>query len=552
MTTKMCLHEGTLRDGKTFKFPETMSVTADIMASPLLMRPGSLIWLIIPAASIISLFLYFNHYLSVWFFVFQHIAWRLAYNLGIGYILYTQSNGKRFQKFFARVIHKSYVKWFLERSVIFSDHSEFRVANYPEEFGAWMLFRQLENAILACDFMTYITLFVVCTCENIDQVFWLSNVPNILLAILLSLFSLWSKVDAHRVIGEFAWYWGDFFFLEKKSIVFDGIFQMFPHPMYTVGYMFVYALPLINNSFLLLWVGIFSHVCQILFLVFVEQPHIQKVYGEPCTPATLRDKNTKKEFFTLEDQKNSLLEKNESFFLLNLSLSRVKDIVLLIFICIHFAFLFFAVLPVSFFIAEFVICVILRYGVLGRILYLQGKKKWLTKMFRSPRKAFSVWKAMFNTCQVMVFLSFFTCALLLVTSNSWLAKTIRSHVFYVDLAWLLFITTIYYYGSFFLTAGTFGYYFGDFFLNNVQSEFLYDGIFRYFNFPQIFVGVGLWYCCGIISGNFIVLFLAALHHVCLTLFTLLIEKPHFYAFYTNAQREGGFEREFLTRLNAFC
>merc|ERR1711871_263196 len=70
------------------------------------------------------------------------------------------------------------------------------------------------------------------------EVDWLCSATTVLAYVfgtILASASVLGKHSAFKVIGHYAWFWGDFFYGLDMELKFDGIFDIVPHPMYTVG-----------------------------------------------------------------------------------------------------------------------------------------------------------------------------------------------------------------------------------------------------------------------------------------------------------------------------
>jgi len=196
-----------------------------------------------------------RHYL-----IYLVVFWRFMYNVFLGYVLSYQSKTKGLTQYVRRVHEqKNSFQYkllsFLLHATVGCDSMEEK----PPEFNAWVLNTQVVNVILPNDVFAFaffalreINLFGYTSEGDLALTQLFHNViPSINLPLLvvnkelafifhvvvytvgliLIIFSLWGKFLSHKVIGYYAWFWGDFFFKIDKTLKFDGIFEVFPHPM---------------------------------------------------------------------------------------------------------------------------------------------------------------------------------------------------------------------------------------------------------------------------------------------------------------------------------
>ncbi|OAV93214.1 hypothetical protein PTTG_05591 [Puccinia triticina 1-1 BBBD Race 1] len=293
---------GKTMDGTVFKIPETHNMISSLFDPRLPKSSLDLITLSTLIAQTIPLMIFPRRTLKT-FYMVSFLFWRLTYNVGLGWVLKKQSENKflikiiRNLNLFNSKFNPRLSNWIEKqlKSKMSTNNLNYDLNKYPIEFNVWLLFRQLVDIILLNDFFSY---FCLSYCslklphqqQSQQEPQHQSNLSVFLirwaLGVILVGFNIWVKLDAHRIVHDFAWYWGDAFFLSLQELVFDGVFEMAPHPMYSIGYAGFYGASLITGSQSVFFVSLFAHLCQFGFLVYFENPHIQRTYGPQARPLT--------------------------------------------------------------------------------------------------------------------------------------------------------------------------------------------------------------------------------------------------------------------------
>ena len=504
-------------------------------------------------------------------FAVVYLFWRAAYNGGIGWLLHNQSH------------HNTLIRW-AEQTKIFVNPAtgknprpglyslvkkeletkiphDYSFDKAPIEYNTWLVFRRLVDLILMCDFTSYCLFAIACGHRPVDE-----NVIMTTLrwssGIVLVLFNLWVKLDAHRVVKDYAWYWGDFFYLIDQELTFDGVFEMAPHPMYSVGYAGYYGISLMAASYKVLLISIIAHAAQFAFLVFVENPHIDKTYNPPpprkrsvCVDSTATlptDPDTPSAPTASEDPTPNASTSYSAkpppsvhnlLGLHNLDLFRTTDSSIML-----IQMLVFAVTVSSpstpwyqfLFVANALVWRVWFSVGLGYVLTNQSNNKAWTRHFlkygETPVEAWNQWKGTYHLSMVMCYASFVAAVWKLYTvPEDWgYGLVLFRHVLGMGLISLQLWTSVSIYDS----LGEFGWFYGDFFFDE-SPKLTYDGIYRFLNNPERVLGLaGVWGAV-LITTSGAITFLALVSHFLSLAFIQFVERPHMQKLYGRSLRQDG-------------
>jgi phosphatidylethanolamine N-methyltransferase len=511
-------------------------------------------------------------------FALIFLFWRASYNVGIGYLLTVQSNyklmvtwAKRMQLFENPETGKNPRPWLyklIQHELEAKIPKDYKMAQAPIEYNAWLVFRRVVDLILMCDFVSYCLFAIVCAHKPVGEGFAIT-LARWVAGMALVGFNLWVKLDAHRVVKDYAWYWGgkkrppprppidtamltmiDFFYLIEQELTFDGVFEMAPHPMYSIGYAGYYGISMMAASYDVLFISILAHAAQFAFLAVVENPHIEKIYNPPPPRQRAESEVSTLSEATIESAKKSTTNPDTPapvhnlLGLNNFDFFRITDYATLLLVGYLAALTIFTP-STPFYQALFVLNAIvwrLWYSIgLGVILTKQSNEKMFTRHFlkfgETATEAWRQWKAMYHLSMTVCHFSFLAaCWKMYTYPEDWgYGWVLLKHVVGLSLIALQVWTATSIYDS----LGEFGWFYGDFFFDST-GKLTYKSIYRFLNNPERVIGTaGLW-GLALITWSRAIFIVALIGHILTLGFISYVEKPHMQKIYgENLRKEAG-------------
>ena len=490
------------------------------------------------------------------------LFWRACYNAGIGYLLHIQSHhwrlvawakqSKLFEDPKTGNNPRPIIYYLLKQEMETKIPEDYKFEEAPVEYNTWLVFRRVVDLILMCDFVSYCLFAIACGGTPSGEGVLLT-IARWATGLGLFGFNLWVKLDAHRVVKDYAWYWGDFFYLIDQELTFDGVFEMAPHPMYSIGYAGYYGISLMAASYRVLFISLIAHAAQFAFLIWVENPHIEKTYNAPPPRKRRSDPYSDGELdHDLMDScqdLNSLIpsptQPSTVHNLLgfnNIDLHRVTDTSVILLQILLFALTVLTPSTPSYqylFVANATVWRLWYSLGIGYILNRQSTKKRWTRHFLkygdTGEEAWRQWKGIYHLSMTLCYASFVAASWkMYARPDDWRQGLPNlKHVIGTSLVALQIWTAISIYDS----LGEFGWFFGDFFFPDHRPKLTYSGIYRYLNNPERVIGLaGVWGAV-LITGSAAIFFLALLSHILTLAFIQLVERPHMQKLYGRSLRQ---------------